>query len=241
MLTNFFTKDINSVQNAATDIIDVLGAKVLPERIAEITKKHVAIGAAIALIPVPAVSSIATVANICKMYSAINEELNISLSENKLKSLISALIGSLGARVLLRLGVGELLKMIPGIGTAGGAVILAAQDAAITYISSYIYLNTLSLLAKQGTISDDVIEGKFREYMKENQSEIDNIFNNVEKNFEKDKSIIDNKTAQADLEKILKDECTDAEYREALTSCTKCGNTLNPLDKFCSNCGAKIA
>ena len=67
-------------------------------------------------------------------------------------------------------GVASTLKLIPGIGTISGAIIMSAAQYAITLTSGYVYLQALKTLAEKnggkidtaqlGNAIEDVLKNK---------------------------------------------------------------------------------
>ena len=68
---------------------------VLPEDIEKIVKKHAAIAVATAFIPVGGLDMVAATANVWTMYVRINNALGIKFSDNKMKSIGSAVVSNL--------------------------------------------------------------------------------------------------------------------------------------------------
>lgn len=193
-----------NLEDIARGVIETLGVNASPEEVNKVAKKHAALGAAAGAIPIPGASAVAVAANIWYMYKEINNTLGLKFSDNKLKTIISGVVSNIGSTVLLTVGAGELLKFLPGFGSVTGAAIEAAIDAAITYTAAFIYLKAISVLAfrKAENISDDDLKNEIDLYMKNNKDEVKKVFSDAKNTFKKDKSIINNKEATQELEKM---------------------------------------
>ena len=71
--------------------------KNMPDRLASIVKQHAVAGVGAAWIPIPGASIAAGAAAVWGMYFRINSELNLSLSENVVKSIASGVATNLAA------------------------------------------------------------------------------------------------------------------------------------------------
>jgi Uncharacterized protein/domain associated with GTPases len=85
------------------------------------------------LIPVPFVDLAAVSGVQLKMLSDLSKLYNVGFSENKGKSIVSALMGSIVPNSLARGSVGSILKMIPLIGPVMGGVSMSLFSGAATY------------------------------------------------------------------------------------------------------------
>ena len=85
------------------------------------------------LIPVPFVDLAAVSGVQLKMLSDLSKLYDVKFSENRGKSIISALLGSIVPNSLAGGGVGSILKMIPLVGTILGGVSMSLFSGAATY------------------------------------------------------------------------------------------------------------
>ncbi len=99
------------------------------------------------------VATAAWVASIWGMYIKINNDLGISIKDNILKSLASAIltniIASAGSLILMLLG-GMLLSFIPLFGTAGAIAIDGFIGYVTVFTSGVLYIKLLTKLFKAG-------------------------------------------------------------------------------------------
>lgn len=118
------------------------------EEVAKIVKLHAKLAVASAWIPIDGVDIAAMAVNTWTMYVRINKALDIPFSENLLKSLAAGI----GTNILSNVAgllVGEGLKLIPGIGTFFGSVMLSATFYTVTIASGIVYMKALTLLLNQ--------------------------------------------------------------------------------------------
>ena len=118
------------------------------QKIADIVKLHAKLAIPAAWIPMPGVDLVAASANTWAMYVRINTALDLPFSDNKLKSLASG-IGTNLLSNLPVLGVASVLKVIPGIGTLGGGVIMSTTLYAVTIAAGIVYMKALATLLKK--------------------------------------------------------------------------------------------
>ena len=85
------------------------------------------------LIPVPFVDLAAVSGVQIKMLSDLSNLYGVKFSENKGKSIVSALLGSIVPNSLARGSVGSILKLIPVIGPVMGGVSMSLFSGAATY------------------------------------------------------------------------------------------------------------
>ena len=228
-----------SILSVSQTAVDNLGSKVLPEEIAAIAKKHSILAAGAAWIPVPGASAAAEVANVWYMYKSINDALGLELSKHVLKTLASGVIANLGTTALIEMGAVNLLKFLPGIGTASSGVIGMAVYSAVTYTSAYIYLKVISTWAADELQSMDADDLKAEAVacMDENKSEIDSVMKGAKKEF-KDVKKEYSKEDAAEFQKIAEE---DKEGEKPKTRfCPNCGAKLMDGAKFCMECGTKL-
>ena len=157
----------------------------LPRDIADVVKLHSKLAVGSALIPVPGADMVASAANIWGMYVRINGKLDIPFGENIMKSIGSGVATNLASYIAIS-GVASALKFIPGLGSIGGAVLMAASLYAVTLASGWVYLQALCLLAeKKGkTFSANDISSAVNDILKE-KSTIKEFINEAKKTYKK--------------------------------------------------------
>ncbi|MBR1504308.1 MAG: hypothetical protein IJ618_10555 [Prevotella sp.] len=141
--------------------INKTASYVLPEDIVKIVKRHGTIAVVSAFIPVGGLDVVAATANIWTMYVRINNKLGISFSDNKMKSIGSAVVSNL-IQNLGVMAVAEGLKWT-GVGYFASVAILTGSLYALTITAGWVYLKALSNMA----LHDDNIEESVKAALKE--------------------------------------------------------------------------
>lgn len=133
---------------SAVQVMDGTANKVLPEDIASIVKLHAKIAAASAWLPVAGLDVVAATANVWTMYVRINNKLGLKFSENKMKSIGSAVVSNLAQNIAV-IAAGEVAKAsIPFIGNLWAGAAMTGALYAMTLTSGYIYLKAISIMAQ---------------------------------------------------------------------------------------------
>lgn len=157
--------------HVAKDLVEALDKEAeqyLPKQIVDVVTLHSKIAVGAAWIPVPGLDVAAAAGNIWTMYVRINNKLGFTIMDNVLKTIASGVATNL-AGYLAMTAAGSLLKLIPGLGTIGGAVAESACMYALLLCSGYVYMKALLLLAKkQGPkINLDGLGNAVKEVMKD--------------------------------------------------------------------------
>lgn len=99
----------------------------------DLVKKYMWWSMGAGLIPVPFVDLVAVSGVQLKMLKDMSDIYEIKFSENKGKSIVSALLGSIVPNSLAGGGVGSIMKMIPFVGTVMGGISMSLFSGAATY------------------------------------------------------------------------------------------------------------
>jgi len=159
-----------NIYSLAIQVIDAykkindVAKSVLPEDIVKIVKRHAAIAVATAFIPVGGLDMVAATANVWTMYVRINNALGIKFSDNKMKSIGSAVVSNLVQNLGIA-AVAVALKWNP-ISYLASVAILTGALYGLTMTSGWIYLKALANMA----LNDDDIESSVREALKDKAS-----------------------------------------------------------------------
>lgn len=140
---------------AAVNLVKALdkGAdQMLPQSIVDVVKLHSKLAVGSSFIPVPGLDLAGAAGSIWSMYVRINNKIGIPFGENVLKSLASGVATNLASYVAVS-GVASVLKLIPGIGTVAGAVVMVAASYAATLASGWLYLKALTMAAEKKNFS----------------------------------------------------------------------------------------
>jgi uncharacterized protein (DUF697 family) len=92
------------------------------------------------LIPVPFVDLAAVSGVQLKMLKDLSDIYEIKFSENKGKSIVSALLGSIVPNSLSSGSLGSLLKMVPFVGTVLGGISMSLFSGASTYAIGKVFI-----------------------------------------------------------------------------------------------------
>lgn len=205
---------------AAVGAVDKFGAQILPEDILKIARQSALAGAACAILPVSGTGTAAMVVNIGVMCVRINSALGIEISKNKLNSVVSGLVVGLGTRQLIKMGANELIKLIPGAGTAAGAALNMYVFAASTYTAAFMYLKTLSALDdvnKDNVFTDKIVAG-IGSFAKSGQREIADMFSSAKdmfKNIRQEEAIAAGEAVKEDAAVVQAEMTADGENLDA--------------------------
>ena len=154
------------------ELLDLIADKTLPQQIVDVVKTHAKLAVGSAWIPIPGVDVAASAASIWGMYIRINNKTNLPFGENVIKSIGSGVATNLASFAAVT-ATGSLLKLIPGIGQIGGAVLMSAAMYAATLASGWIYLTALTKLAerKKGkNITESDLKNGVNEVLKDKSS-----------------------------------------------------------------------
>lgn len=110
-------------------------------------------------IPLPFSDAFALVPTQLAMLAGITAIFGINVSKNLLKSIITSLAGTAGATFVGRTIVSNLLKLIPGVGTAIGGTISGGTAAILTTALGESYIVVMEMIAR-GEISEKDLETK---------------------------------------------------------------------------------
>lgn len=117
-------------------------------------------------IPLPFSDALALVPTQLAMLAGITAIFGISVSENLLKSIVTSLAGCAGTTFAGRTVVSNLLKMIPGVGTALGGTISGATASVLTTALGESYIQIMKMIAngeiKEKDIGSDAVQDKLK-------------------------------------------------------------------------------
>jgi uncharacterized protein (DUF697 family) len=124
------------------------------EQASQLVDRYSLWSGAAGLIPIPIVD-VAVVGGVqIQMLRKLSEIYGVPFSDNMGKSVLASLAGSLipaSTATTTAMGVGSLMKGIPGVGTMVGALTMPAFSAAATYIIGKVFIQHF---ASGGTLLD---------------------------------------------------------------------------------------
>ncbi|MGR3219876.1 MAG: YcjF family protein [Candidatus Anammoxibacter sp.] len=112
------------------------------ERISEAKNKinnYVYVSMGVGLIPVPFLDAVVLTGVQLKMLSSLSKIFDIKFSENRVKSILSSLLGSFGA-VAAAPSLLSLVRIIPVVGPTIGLLTMPAVGGATTYAVGRVFL-----------------------------------------------------------------------------------------------------
>lgn len=158
----------------------------LTEKLAGIVKLHAGIAVASAFVPIPGADMAAAGANIWTMYVRINKETGLPFGENVIKSVAAGVVTNIGGAVAGLLVAGSALKFLPGLGTLGGAAIMAGTVYGVTIVSGIVYMKAIAKLLRSrgaGGVSESDIDAAVREEM--SRTDLKNMVKSEGKDYKK--------------------------------------------------------
>ncbi len=138
-----------NLSNELSQAID----KSLPERLAKIVKTHAWIAVGCAFLPIPGLDLIAAAANIWTMYARINKEVDRPFADNMFSSIIIGIVTNVGSAMIVFLIIGAILKIVPGIGTITGVIVMACIIYSVTLGAGVVYLKAVTNLLQANNTS----------------------------------------------------------------------------------------
>ena len=128
-------------------------------------------------IPIPFADAPLLIGQQVAMMMAINKVFEFDIERDALTSLVTAVIGVGGATVVGKTVVANLLKFVPGAGTAAGIAISAGTAGIITLALGKAYIEVCKAI-KMGKLDQndltkkaglDMLKKTFKEQMKQNK------------------------------------------------------------------------
>lgn len=157
--------------------------QMLPQSIVDIVKLHSKLAIGSSFIPVPGLDIAGAAGSIWSMYIRINKKIDIPFGENVIKSLASGVATNLTAYVAAS-GVASTLKLIPGLGTVAGAVIMVAASYAATLASGWLYLKALTMAAEKKNFTVEDVK-KAMQSLFQDKGAISEFINTAKKEYKK--------------------------------------------------------
>ena len=189
--------DEGHLLKAATELAKEINKAVdehLPQKLAGIVKLHAGLAVGSAFIPIPGADIAAAAANTWAMYVRINKELQLPFGENATKSLAAGVVTNIGSNAAGLIVIASAAKLLPGLGTLGGAAVMAGTVYALTIAAGIVYMKAITKLLRAKSAhqvteadlkdaADDVLKDK---------AAIQAIVKDAKKSYKKDESIQQN-------------------------------------------------
>ena len=161
----------------------------LPGKLAGIVKLHAKLAVGSAFIPIPGADVAAAGVNIWTMYVRINKELGLPFTENVMKSLASGIVTNVAGAAAGFLVVGSALKFVPGLGSLGGAALMAGTTYALTIGSGFVYMKAVTKLlgrTSASTATEQDLRSAADEVMVD-RAKIKDVLQTARDNYKRDK------------------------------------------------------
>jgi small GTP-binding protein len=117
--------------------------------------------------PIPFADAALLVPTQVGMIAGITVIFGLDISKSFLTAFVSSTIGSAGATVLGKTVVANLLKIIPGVGTAAGGAISGTTSGLLTTALGFAYIQIMEMIYKGEISKDDLHSKEGQKKMKE--------------------------------------------------------------------------
>lgn len=121
-------------------------------------------------IPLPFSDAMALVPTQLGMLAGITAIFGVSVTENILKSIVTSMAGTAGATFAGRTIVANLLKLVPGVGTAAGGTISGATASVLTTALGEAYIQIMKMIVtgemKEKDLGSKEVQNKLRDLFK---------------------------------------------------------------------------
>lgn len=156
------------------------------ELASDITTKYMWWTMGAGLIPIPFVDLVAVSGVQLKMIKDMADIYDVKFSENRGKSIVSALLGSIVPNSLAAGGVGSLLKMIPFVGTVIGGISMSLFSGAATYAMGKVFIQHFETGGTFLDFNPDSVKEYFKTQFEKGKKVAEEMKNNNGKQTEKE-------------------------------------------------------
>ena len=157
------------LQEAAMGLLSGTKIETIAEKINKFAIYSAVAGAAVCAVPGAGgtIAALTQTGLVWTLYVQINKTLGISIKDNVLKFIGSAVLTNLAANAgtyIVAYAAASILSFIPGLGTAGAVLIGAATGYMVIYAAAIVYLKLLTKMMKaKGNFEFD--ESKYRQIL----------------------------------------------------------------------------
>ncbi len=106
----------------------------------EIVADHIQWSLGLSIIPIPLIDTVSAFIIQTRMLKKLSEHYGIECSENRVKILITTLIGSINSGLIGGGLLVGMVKLVPGIGTLIGITAMSALSGSITYAVGQVFI-----------------------------------------------------------------------------------------------------
>jgi uncharacterized protein (DUF697 family) len=166
-------------------------------------RQHAIISASCGVaVVVPGLDLVGFVANNWTMYARINNALGISLSENALKSIASAVVTNIVSIIpgfAVGAVFGSLLKVVPVFGTGGGMLVAGTTYYVLTTVMGWIYLKAITtLVSSNKAINEENLKAATKQVSKDKKF-VRSVYEAAKSEHEKEEPNTSCETPQSEL------------------------------------------
>lgn len=116
-------------------------------------------------VPLPCSDCVLLIPTQISMIARITAIYGLELSEAMFTGIVSSLLGTAGTTFVGRTAVANILKTIPGVGTAVGGTISGATAALLTKALGEAYIVVMDMVCREGISESDLESGKLMELL----------------------------------------------------------------------------
>lgn len=182
------------VGKAETKVYDFF-CECFSEETAKVVRQHSVAAAATAVIAaVPGAGTTACVLAqttiVFSMYVRINRSMNIKISENKMKSLASAILGNIATNAvgyIAGIVASTALSLIPGVGSTVSTIVMGGLGYATASIAALVYGTAIQKMTESGKNMETMSESELKEALQKelNERDISRDFKNFSAEYKK--------------------------------------------------------
>lgn len=110
-----------------------------PIRAEQIINSHVALAMGAGFVPLPILDLVAVSGVQLKLLKELGDLYGVTFTENRVKSIVTSLLGGVSSTSLAVASVGSVAKIVPGLGPALGMVTLPVIAGAVTYAVGKVF------------------------------------------------------------------------------------------------------
>lgn len=134
-----------------------------------IIRNHVLVSMGVGLIPLPMVDLVGVTGVQLNMLRKLSNLYKVPFSENKVKNIVSALIGGGGSIPVARV-IASLVKVIPVVGSTIGAISMPISAGSITYAVGKVFLQHFASGGTFLTFDPEKVKEYYAKMLKEGKT-----------------------------------------------------------------------
>lgn len=131
----------------------------------KITAGYIAAAGASAAIPVPFADAPVLIAEQCAMLASIGGVFDLNLTKHSLRTLVFSVLGISGTTLLGKTISGSLIKLIPGAGSAAGALVCGSTAAVLTGALGHAFISLCESVKLGDLEEEELLSKKGRKFL----------------------------------------------------------------------------